>query len=250
MKTIGLVAAMSLESGALLRRIKGWRRVAVGTFRGQRFDLSGWRCLLVTSGMGERRAGEAARSLWEEANPRLLISFGIAGAVEADLRIGDVIIAEATCWLEQGVPGTLLPLASWPLAAREAAARALSGRGARLLAGTAITTRGSQVMGNQLENLLHPILEMETAGIARVAAEKGIPLLSLRAISDGVSAPIPLDLGEIMDEDANLQAGRMLKALIRHPGIVFQSREVLRNTRIAAANAAVALMAALGHLNS
>ena len=55
---------------------------------------------------------------------------------------------------------------------------------------------------------MHPILEMETAGIAQVAAENGIPLLSIRAISDGPRAPIPFNLGEMMDEDANLRAGR------------------------------------------
>ena len=49
----------------------------------------------------------------------------------------------------------------------------------------------------------------------------------------------------MMDDDANLRAGRLLKTLIRHPKIVFQSRRLIRNTRIAADNAAIALMAAL-----
>ena len=217
----------------------------MGSFSGKCFELSGQTCLLVTSGMGVRRASEAARILVEMNAPRILISFGIAGAVEADLQIGDVITADAVCRLDQGVPGPLLPLSSWPETAREAAAEALSSRGARLLAGTAVTTGGAQVMEYQLEKMIHPILEMETAGIAQVAAEKGIPLLSIRAISDGPRAPIPFDLGEMMDEDANLQVGKILKAILRHPGIVFQFGRLIRNTRIAADNAAIALMAAL-----
>jgi hypothetical protein len=100
-------------------------------------------------------------------------------------------------------------------------------------------------MEDQLGEMRHPVLEMETAGIATVAAEKGIPLLSLRAISDGPCAPIPFDLGEMMDEDANLQAGRLLKAIVRNPRIVFQSRRLMRNSKIAADNAAAALSAAL-----
>jgi hypothetical protein len=86
---------------------------------------------------------------------------------------------------------------------------------------------------------------METAGIAQVAAEKGIPLLSLRAISDGPRAPIPFNLGEMMDADANLHIGRMLKAAVRHPGIILQSRGLMRNSKVAADNAAIALVAAL-----
>ena len=248
METIGLIAAMTQESDALLRYIKGWKRITLGPTHGRSFELSGQTCLLVTSGMGVRRAGEAARNLVEMNAPRLLISFGIAGAVEAELEIGDVVAAEAFCRLEQGIPGPLLPLAAWPDAALESAIQVLVRRGAHLFAGTAVTTGGSQVRQNQLGEMPHPVLEMETAGIAQVAAEKGIPLLSLRAISDGPRAPIPVDLGEMMDEDANLQVGRMLKALIRHPGVVLQARRMLRNTSLAADNAAIALVAALSQL--
>jgi adenosylhomocysteine nucleosidase len=245
METIGLIAAMTQESDALLRWIKGWQRIALGSFSSKCFELSGQICVLVTSGMGGRRASEAARNLVEMKAPRLLISFGIAGAVDADLEIGDVVLAETACRLEQGVPGPLLPLEPWPDAAREAVVQALAKRGARQWAGTAVTTGGSQVMEYQLGEMKHPILEMETVGIAQVAAEKGIPLLSLRAISDGPRAPIPFDLGEMMDEDANLQAGKLLMAVVRNPRIVFQSRRLMRNTRIAADNAAAALVAAL-----
>jgi adenosylhomocysteine nucleosidase len=250
METIGLIAAMTQESDALLRCIKGQKRTTVGPLRGYSFELSGQSCVLVTSGMGIRRASQAARNLVAMNTPHLLISFGIAGAVEADLEIGDVVLAEAVCRLEHGVHSPLLPLAPWPDAAREAVAQVLAKHGARLLAGTAITTGGSQVTKSQLGEMLHPILEMETAGIAQVAAENGTPLLSLRAISDGPRAPIPVDLGEMMDEDANLQAGRLLKALLHNPRIVFQSGQMMRNTRIAADNAAVALVAALSQATS
>jgi hypothetical protein len=90
---------------------------------------------------------------------------------------------------------------------------------------------------------------METAGIAQVAAEKGIPLLSLRAISDGPRAPIPIDLGEVMGADANLRIGRLLAALIRRPRTLLEVRPILRNNRIAADNAAIALVAALSALD-
>jgi adenosylhomocysteine nucleosidase len=245
METIGLVAAMVQERDALLRCVRGWKKIALGPFRGHRFELLGQICVLVTSGMGIRRAWEATRCLVEMATPQVLVSFGIAGAVEADLEIGDVVAAESVCLLDQGVPGPLLPLATWPAAAREAIVQALAKRDARLYAGTAVTTRGSQFEEYRPGEMAHPVLEMETAGIAQVAVENGIPLFSLRAISDGPRAPLPFDLGEMMDKDANLRVGKMLKFVVRHPGILLQSRQLIRNTRIATDNAAIALVAAL-----
>ena len=107
METIGLIAAMPQESAALLRQVKGWKRIAVGKLDCKAFELHEHNCLLVTSGMGMRRASEATRQLIESHSPRLLISFGIAGAVEADLEIGDVVVPEAYCKLEHGIPGAL-----------------------------------------------------------------------------------------------------------------------------------------------
>jgi adenosylhomocysteine nucleosidase len=245
METIGLVAAMSQERDALLRRVGGWKKIALGPFHGHCFKLLRQTCVLVTSGMGIRRAREATRCLVEMATPQLLVSFGIAGAVETNLEIGDVVAAESVCLLEQGALGPLLPLATWPDAARETIVQALTERYARLYAGTAVTTRGSQFVEYQPGEMAHPVLEMETAGIAQVAAEKGIPLLSLRAISDGPRAPLPFNLGEMMDEDANLRVGKMLKFVICHPGIVLQAQQLMRNTSIATDNAAIALIAAL-----
>jgi nucleoside phosphorylase len=248
METIGLIAAMPQESAALLRCIHGGQRITLGPFSGKIFELSGLTCVLVTSGMGVRRASEAARELVEISPPRLLISFGIAGAVEADLEIGDVVAIKAFCKLVEGVPSPLLPLKPWLEPALEAASQVLGSRGTRLFNGTAVTNGGSQILGSQLREMEHPVLEMETAGIAQVAMEKGIPLLSMRAISDGPRAPLPFDLGEIMDKDANLRLSKILMAIVRKPSIILRFSELMRNSRLAADNAAIALIAAIGFL--
>jgi adenosylhomocysteine nucleosidase len=91
----------------------------------------------------------------------------------------------------------------------------------------------------------NPVLEKETAGIAQVAAEAGIPLLSIRSISDGPQAPIPFDLEEILNEEYNYRIGEMLLMVLRNPRILLQARQMLRNSRTAADHAARALVAAL-----
>jgi len=245
METIGLIAAMPSESEALLRCVKEWKRTALGPFRGYRFRLLDRDCLLITSGMGLRRAADATRALLAGSSPHLLVSFGIAGAVHADLNIGDVVVAGKTRLLEKGLPGPFQSLASLSEAAWEAAAQALQWDDARLFPGTAITTRGAQVVPQQLEEMPHPVLEMETAGIAQVAAEMGIPLVSIRSISDGPRSPIPLDLEAVMDDEYNFRIGRMLMMVLRRPQIILQSRKMMQNSRKAADHAAKALVAAL-----
>lgn len=245
METIGLIAAMPQESEALLRCIKEWKRIVLGPFRGVRFQLMDRNCLLVTSGMGLKRAMVATRTLLAGSSPHLLVSFGIAGAVNDDLHIGDVVVAGNTCLLDKGLPGQFQSLASLSEAAWNAAAQVLQPEGARLVPGTAITTRGSQVVLQQLEEMPHPVLEMETAGIAQVAAEMGIPLVSIRSVSDGPQSPIPFDLEAILDEKYNLRIGKLLTMVLRHPQIIFQSRQMMQNSRKAADHAARALVAAL-----
>jgi adenosylhomocysteine nucleosidase len=191
--------------------------------------------------MGIRRATEASRALIEATHPACLVSFGIAGAVREDLIIGDVIMATHNCTLEKGVLGQYQSIASLSAAGLEAVEQALYPRQARLLPGTAVTTRGAQLILQQPRELLNPILEMETAGILQAARENGISLLALRSVSDGPRSPIPFDLETVMDDENNFRPGRLLRAILQHPLLLLQSRQMVRNSQIAADNAAIAV---------
>ena len=196
--------------------------------------------------MGLRRAALAARALIDAAGPQLLVSLGVAGAVDADLEIGDVVAARNTCLLDKhGLPGPFQPLAVLSETAWQAARLALQPGGAGLYYGTAVTTHASQFIRQRPQQLTNPVLEMETAAIAAVAAGQGLPLLSLRAISDGLRAPIPFNLERMLDGQDNLRTVEILKTILRHPGILPQLLRMGRNTRQAAANAALALLAIL-----
>jgi adenosylhomocysteine nucleosidase len=246
LETIGIIAAMPQESNALLRLIEQRSCSKLGPYRCYRFRLSERECWLLTSGMGFQRAAQATRALIEAAHPQLLVSAGIAGAVIADLEIGDVVACGNACRLDkQGRPGPLQPLARLSEAAWQAAEQALQPSEARLYHGTAVTTRSAQFIQHQPAPLENPVLEMETAAIAGVAAEQGLPLLSLRAISDGPRAPIPFDLETMMDEQDNLRTGEIIKTMLGHPQMLPSLVRMGRNTRQAADNAALALVAAL-----
>ncbi|HUH96268.1 MAG TPA: hypothetical protein VLZ89_02855 [Anaerolineales bacterium] len=245
MATIGIIAAISQETEALLRTIGQWEPIAIGPLRAYHFRLVEREGLLIESGMGFKRAADAARALLAAGDPDFCVSFGVAGAVEDDLQIGDVVLSRSTCTLDQGRPGQFHRLASFSNAAKQAAAQALERSGARLYSGTALTTRGSQIVLRRAQTMEHPILEMETAGIAQVLEEKGIPLLSVRAISDCPREPIPFGLDGALDEDGGLRLGRMILMVMRQPRILFRSARLLQNVKRAADLAATALAAAL-----
>ena len=245
METIGLIAAMTQESSALLQFVPRREKVSLKRFSAARFQLTNRACLLATSGIGIERATDCARSLVASAHPQLLISFGIAGAVNANLDIGDVVVSTGNCAWESGAPTPLHPLAALSKQAWDAAAHDLQPERVQLVTGIAITTRGSQVIPDAAASLTNPILEMETAGIARVAAESGTPFLSIRSISDGPRAPIPIDLEAVMDEQYDLRIGKLLGMVVRHPRLFGKLPPMMQNSAKAARCCAVAVFAVL-----
>jgi len=245
MKTSGMVAAMRQESLPLLRLVKDYQRIKLGPFQAYQFRFPFWDCVLVESGMGVLRAEQATRVLIEKFHPKMLISFGIAGAVEDDLKIGDVVVASSSTLLQNGKLEKYQKLASLTKLAQEGIVKALTPEEARLFSGTAITTRGSQFIQQQYKPLNHPVLEMETTGILQGIEGKKIPLLVLRSISDGPRFPIPFDLEAMVDENYNLRMGKILLTILKHPSILAQALKMNSNSQLAAKNAAVAVVAAL-----
>ena len=246
METIGIIAAMTQECKALLRCVGKTEHIMLGPFRCYRFQLSGRNCLLVKSGIGIKRAMDAARILIAEAHPQLLVSIGVAGAARDDLKIGDVVAAGQTFLLDKGRESLLHQFAPLSDEARLAAVHVLERWGARLVSGTAVTTRMSNATRFLPEGMPHPVLDMETAGIAQVALEHGIAVLVLRAVSDGPSEPLSFDLEAMTDEDFNLSILKAAKMVILRPRLALASFRIIRNVEKASDNAAAALTAVLG----
>jgi adenosylhomocysteine nucleosidase len=250
MERIGLIAAMPLESKALLQEIKKWRRVTIARYHGAQFRIMDRDCFLITSGVGQKRAIDAASSLLEATKPQVLISFGIAGAINQDLSIGDVVISQQTCLLENGYLGELKQLAGLSRKGWIAAEEILRQARASLTPGTAITTRTTQLDLDELTYLKNPILEMETYGIAQVAEGHAIPLLSVRSISDGPQQPIPFNLENIYGEKDDLRLSSLFHLILNQPQILSKIVYLIRNSRLAANNAARAVHAILDEPSS
>ncbi len=246
--TIGLVVAMRMEARPLLRLVGGQEAERIGRLRAWAFHAGPCRCVLVLSGMGIEPARKAARALIESANPNVIVSFGIAGALGGGLAIGDILLGERCRLRENGRLGPALELTTLAGAVHRAASKEAEARNARCRRGAVITVRGIHITASG--NFSMPVapdgaavVEMETAGVAEVAAERGIPLISIRAVSDSPEEPIPFAMGG--GEEFHIRPFTLLGAVLRDPRIIGALLRLKRNSKLAARNLAEVVKAVI-----
>jgi len=188
-----LLAALPLEVRPFLRQNRA-RRLAGAGLPAWEFGLGEGRGVLALSGMGEEAAGEAAQkavALWQ---PQVLISLGFGGALLPGLAPGDLVLGDSFRRYDPET-GNLQEVAAPP------PPRPLPDLVARLQAGglpggtgSFVTTPGIIHKGRQgepLRRLTHPVLDLESAAVAGVAAETRLPFLALRVITDAGAEEIP-----------------------------------------------------------
>jgi nucleoside phosphorylase len=243
MVTIGIVVAMSMEAKPLLRLIGKYRTGWLGERRAYFFEAGLASFVLVVSGMGIEPARRATRSLIEAESPRLIISFGIAGAVGEGLAIGDILAGDCSGVWENGSLGPAYPFAPVSEAVHRAASGAAESRGAHYRRGTVVTVRGIQSTPLDLHGAA--VVEMETAGVAQAAGARGIPLVSFRSVSDSPEAPIPFSMSG--GDEFSIKPFALLGAILRNPRIIPALLRLMRNSGLAARNLAEVVMAVIHH---
>ncbi len=197
-------------------------------------ECAGQRVTVIHTGVGEvpvyrRRLvqllapGEAGGE-----KPRLLISSGYAGGLQAKRKVGDLILGENV-----SEPASL-----------DAASRLLAGRAVHQ--GTLTTQPAAAETRNEKQALGArsgaAAVDMETAWIAEVCAQMDVPMLSLRAISDAVDQSFPVP-GRVLF-DARKQRPRYLALpvwLLAHPGRIMPFIRFVRGLGPARAGLAEAL---------
>ena len=88
-------------------------------------------------------------------------------------------------------------------------------------------------------------VDMETAGAVRVAQERGIPWLAVRAITDGLNDELPLDFNALANPDGSINRGRIIRATLAHPHKIPALIRLGQRSSLAANNLAAFLVAFL-----
>ena len=241
--TIGLIAAMPEDVRPLLKRVGTYRKEKVGPFRLYRFTITGGEACLVESGMGATKGAAAARALIDAARPSVMLNFGFAGAVTAGPSVGDLMVANRLFLHRHRSFSELYNLDQDLAESMEMAlAKGCWGKPFQVYRGAFITA-GEIVAKGALAGILpqgvaNPMLEMETAAIAQVAAAAKIPFIAVRAISDAADEELGFSLDELTDSELNVRIGRVLWTVARKPWIVPQLVRLARNSRLAGENLA------------
>ena len=169
---------------------------------------------VLITGMGACHAERSVREALKKLQPARVFTCGFAGALDPDLQIGDVV-----CARETPVSGAK-PIV-FHCAARVAVTVAEK---SRLRAQTGADA-----------------VEMESAVIARVCREAGVPCVILRAISDTAHEDLPLDFNALLTPDEQLSSGKLALAILRSPQRIPALLRLGRNSALAAQRLAAIL---------
>ncbi len=188
------------------------------------------------TGVGRKSCEAKIDSFLRAVQPKLLISSGFAGGAVEDLDAGDLILAE-----NFSDPPGLIVSAQQILADHDP-------RVVKLFTSASIVD--SIVERNKIaQEHGTAAVDMETEIIARACAACGVPLLSLRVISDSLSEPFPVPPFVLFDvERQRTSYVKFLIHLFAHPAAISSLLRFARQTaraREALTNAIVDLATAL-----
>ncbi|SNB46370.1 phosphorylase [Geobacter sp. DSM 9736] len=248
-RTIALLAALPEEIRTLIRKAGGKKRKSVSRFPCYELDRYG-EIIVVETGMGPINAEEAAKAIAVNLRPHFFINFGFAGAIAPGPAIGDIAVGRRL-FIHQN--GCLREEEGLTPALSEIAESALvPAAGYKSFAATIVTT--AQILDKKMlerslpADVIDPVIEMETAAVAKVAAEHQIPFLALRGISDAAEEELGFSLDEFTDSNMRIRTRKVLLTIARRPMILPQLIRLGRNSRIAGQNLAEAVLTVLRKL--
>ena len=190
MSGIAIIAAMERELGQLVRR---WKRsnLASGDKQFTLFESGDARAIVC--GIGCENAELAARAAVEKFHPTALISAGLAGALIRSLTVGSIFTPSVVVDAADGAEYRCAP------------------ENGRVSGGVLVSAE--KIAGieqkQELVNQFHAlIVDMEAAGVARVAQQAGIGFRCVKAISDEAHFVMPPPMGKFISASGQFQTGK------------------------------------------
>jgi len=147
----------------------------------------------IAGGIGCARSEQAANAVVAKCRPQMLISAGLAGALIRSLKVGSVITPNVTVDAASG-------------------AEYRSVFGAEMVGGGILVSaneiaESKDVRADLVERFHALAVDMEAAGVARVAQQEQIAFRCVKAISDEADFQMP-PLNKFVDAEGNFQTGK------------------------------------------
>ena len=217
--TIGIMGAMVEEIEPLLEFFKEYEVIEYAKNRYYKTNYNGNDIVIAYSKIGKVFAALTATTMIEKFGIEKLLFSGVAGAIDDDLHIGDLIIATKLCQHDLditafGHPYGFVPEGSVYVESdfllNEFAKEVAKEKNIKLKEG--IIATGDQFIadGKKKEWIRKTFganaLEMEGASVAVVADALNIPFMILRSISDAADMDAGFDFDEFLKSSAKESA--------------------------------------------
>lgn len=205
---IGLVCALPLELSEFIGRCSKVKTYTGGkfTFRGGHYgDI---RIAMVESGMGPVRARRATEALLEAHSPRWIVSTGFCGALVPGMQIGQIVVANKITTLSSDELAIDVGMTT-------DAKRGLHVGRTLTIDHMVRSIAEKQALAEQTNAIA---VDMETHEIALVCRERKTRFMSVRAISDDLSADLPAEVLSLVGETGAVRIGAVVGALWKRPG--------------------------------
>lgn len=223
---IAFVCAMPIELRPLRRRLR-LRRSGIG-YAGRVGDRE---LIALVTGMGGALARAATVQLLDAVDVEWVIVVGVTGAIENETPIGTLVLPELVIDGADGSQHRPTPL---PLGNAH---------------GTMWTTDELILDPAQHADLRARgviSLDMETAAVAEVCEERGVPWSVVRAISDRASdGSVDAEVFGLSHQDGTVNITAVARYLVIHPGAVPRLVRLARGSKLATERAADAAIRAV-----
>ncbi len=230
----GLVVALKGEARAILGRGR-WEEASVGSSRPfplRRTVLDGGgegELLSTLCGVGRDNARAGAEFLADKG-VLSLINIGLAGGLSPAVKAGEIILASSI--ISDGEP--VYERASKAL---EFACGALGEKGLKSRQGVIVSTE-SAILDAEAKGVLYEktgalAVDMESAGMAAVAAKNALPLFVMRVVCDEAHKGISRDLYECLGVNGGVRPARIIAGSVRRPSMVSEMMALRRSYALA-----------------
>jgi adenosylhomocysteine nucleosidase len=189
MSKVAIVAAMEREIAPLVR---GWQRGTLPSGERKLMLFERGAVLAVVCGIGCKNAEQAARAVVQQYRPALLISAGLAGALIRSLKAGSVF-----------TPSVVVDAANGAEYRCVADGNHVSG-GILVSSGEITGAEAKRELVTRFHGL---VVDMEAAGVAKVAQQEQIGFRCVKAISDEADFAMP-PMARFIAADGTFQSSR------------------------------------------
>jgi adenosylhomocysteine nucleosidase len=223
---IAFVCAMPMELRPLRRRLR-LAKTGLG--------YAGWigdrPVIAVITGIGTALAHAATVRLLDAVDVEWVIVVGIAGAIEIETPIGTLVLPQLVISGADGSGHRPTPL------------RIGTAHG-KLWTSDELLLDPAQHADLRTHGVV--ALDMETAAVAKVCDERGVPWSVVRAISDRAGdGSVDAEIVGLSHADGRPNFSAVTRYLVRHPGALPRLIRLARGSKLAAKRAAVAAIKAV-----